>query len=204
MTIEHWLTIVAIIAASITTLAAPILADFVKSRISRPKPTPEPNQPKNMIQRVGGWVVRISTSPWLYSFFLVLNVFILRWELRHVAVVIKRDDVLAISITMGAIYFNFTQAAARLTERSVLSIEKRSLVQAEVSLRIGEILLDLRKQLNGIQEAINLREKPDVLKADQVPQPAKLSFPAQPVNPKPEKAIGDNAEIVEPKKEYGG
>jgi hypothetical protein len=145
MTIEHWLTIVAIIATSITTLAAPILAEFVKSRISQPKPNPEPNQPKNAIQRIGGWLSRVSYSPWLYLFLTVLNIGVLLWVLRQVAVPIKRDDVLAISLTVGSIYFCFIHIG--------ISQESRNFSRMiEISLKSAKIVNSLRNQVKTMQE----------------------------------------------------
>jgi hypothetical protein len=63
MKIEHWLTIVLIIATFIAQLTAPVLAEFVRSRISQPRPTPQPHQPKTLIRRMGDWIFSFLTSP---------------------------------------------------------------------------------------------------------------------------------------------
>jgi hypothetical protein len=116
MKTENWLAIVAIIAASITTLAAPIVAEFVKSRISQPKPTPDVNQPENAIQRIEG-LIRAS---WIYLFAIVLNICVLLWELHRASVPIRWDEVLSIAVTTGSIYFSlsliFTTSLTRRSE----------------------------------------------------------------------------------------
>jgi hypothetical protein len=60
MTIENWL----MIAAIISTLIAPTLANLIPPRAIHPKPTPEANQPKNLIQRIRGRFIGFWTSPW--------------------------------------------------------------------------------------------------------------------------------------------
>jgi hypothetical protein len=207
MTIDQLLTIVAIIATSITTLAAPILAEFVKSRISQPKPTPELNQPKNRIQRIRGWYIRASSSPWMYLFFAVFNICVLLLELGRVTVPIKRNDVLAISLATGNIFLNFAYIGSILVNRTVGDLVIRSWEQATISRKFVEIIEDFQKQLNAMQEVITLRENLDAMKAAQAPQPAQLAMPSLPapqVSPKPDEAVGDNAENVEPKNEPEG
>jgi UDP-N-acetylmuramyl pentapeptide phosphotransferase/UDP-N-acetylglucosamine-1-phosphate transferase len=180
MKIEHWLTIVAIIATSITTLAAPILTEFAKSRMSQPKPAPEPNQPKKTIHRIGGFV-RIS---WMYLLAIVLNICVLLWELHHAVVPIKRDDVFSISITTGTIFSCLALIFLSLIDRTVGTLVNTSIEQAKISLKLSEITGDFQKQINDMLQASNLREKLDALK---------------PIQPNADKTVKDkDTEVTNP------
>lgn len=82
MTTEHWLTIAVIIASFITAQIAAILSAWANYRFNRPKPTPDPNQPKNRIQRRGGWLMRVANSKWLsWGQLVIIPYFI--WELSR-------------------------------------------------------------------------------------------------------------------------
>jgi hypothetical protein len=179
MKIEHWLLVTAIIAQSITTLAAPIVAEFVKSRISRLKPAPEMSQPKNAFQRIEEFI-RIT---WIYLLAIVINICVLLWELRQIPVPIQRDGVLAIAITMGSIYFCLALIFKSLIDQTVGTRGSNSIEQAKISLTISEIGGDPQKKLNDMLQASNVRERLDALKTAESPQGT------QPVNPDDYKAI---------------
>jgi len=194
---EHWLTIVAMIATSITTLAAPILAEFVKSRSSQPKPIPEPNQPKDMIHRIGGWVDSISSSSGLYLSLAVLNIFCLIWEIRTMTVPIKLLDVLEISVTMGAVYFNIVY----MNIIGIFSLVRTMTDLLGKATEMFQVHAGLMTQMEATVR--NLREDLDALKVPQAPKPAQLAKPipsAEAVNPKPDKPTPEKAERVRSKK----
>jgi len=105
MTIENWVTIALIITSFIAQLIAPTLAELVKSRINQPKPTPVPNQPKNLSQRIGGWVMHIGASPWvLPPLVILLDIWFLFREFRNAAPV-TRSGVLLISTAVAGAFF---------------------------------------------------------------------------------------------------
>jgi hypothetical protein len=97
--------IAAIITTSITTLIAPILSAWATSHINQPRPTPDPNQPKNQIQKRGGWLDRVFTSRWFSWGQLVVipfYIWVLSRELAKTAP-ITRQSVLGISVIVAAI-----------------------------------------------------------------------------------------------------
>jgi hypothetical protein len=101
MTIDHWL----IIAVIISTLIQPVIGAVATFRISQPKPSPEQNQPKNRIQRIGGCFIRLFTSPWYVPPFLILvNTFNLLTEF-HSHTPITRGTVLQIAFAAGGILY---------------------------------------------------------------------------------------------------
>src|SRR3990172_5938604 len=71
MTKDNWLTVAMVIAVIITamaTLLGPVLAVYVQSRISQPKPTPDENQPKDTKSqtRLDRFVIsRVTAYIWL-------------------------------------------------------------------------------------------------------------------------------------------
>jgi len=68
----------------IAVLIAPSLAELVKARMSQPKPSPDINQPKNLSQRIGGWVIEFISSPFLFPPLLIaVNIVILLFEVRR-------------------------------------------------------------------------------------------------------------------------
>jgi hypothetical protein len=107
MTIDHWL----MIAVVISTLIAPTLANLIQFRASNhPKPKPEANHPKNLIQRMGGWLMRFSRSPWKVTVFVVLpgilfNIYALHGDLRTAAPVTRRV-ILQVCVEVGGIVYN--------------------------------------------------------------------------------------------------
>ena len=109
MTVEHLLTITAIIATSITTLIAPILSAWGTSRFSQPKPIPEPNQPKNQIQRRGGWIERVFLSKWFsWGQLLIIpyDIWAIYKELAKTTP-LTRQSVLGVSVLVVVIVASF-------------------------------------------------------------------------------------------------
>jgi hypothetical protein len=103
---SNWLAIVSIMVSAITTLTAPVLALLVAARINQPKPTPEPKKPKNLIHRIGGLLMRVSTSPWILPpFGLLLNICVLPYVIRH-ANPITGKSVFAISLIVTSAFCN--------------------------------------------------------------------------------------------------
>jgi hypothetical protein len=99
MTLDNWLTIAAIIIA-------PTIAEFVKLRMSQPTPSPEANQPKNRIQRIGGWLRHFLASPWILPPFGILcDIGVLVWFLRSSAP-ITRGVVVVIASAIAGIVWN--------------------------------------------------------------------------------------------------
>jgi hypothetical protein len=106
MTIDNWLMIALIITSFIAQLIAPTLAELVKSRINQPKPTPDPNQPKNLRQRIGGWVDQIALSPWvLPPLAIAVDIWILILQVRNVGPV-TRGSVVAMSTAVAGGFFS--------------------------------------------------------------------------------------------------
>lgn len=110
MTTDNWLTIALIITNFIALLIGPVIAAFVMSRISQPKPTPVASQQKNRIQRMGGWLIRFFQSPWKTGCFIVLpsilaDIYLLRGDLRRTAPV-TRVIVFQICLEVAGIVYN--------------------------------------------------------------------------------------------------
>lgn len=95
MKIGDWVNVGGIVTGVgvIVTTAALIRSNRILSRIeivklgmNPPNQTPEPIQPKSRIQRIWGWFLRFSQSPWqLPPFLILINVFSLVVELRRTA-----------------------------------------------------------------------------------------------------------------------
>ena len=83
MTIQDWAIIVIAISAPIAafaTLLAPSLAEIVKFRISQPKPSPDPNQPENLIQRKVGRSLK--RTFWFPALLAAADLVMLIWLIR--------------------------------------------------------------------------------------------------------------------------
>jgi hypothetical protein len=172
MTIENWL----MIAVIISTLIAPTLANFIQFRANQPKPTPEANQPKNLIQRIGGSLMRFFQAPWKVAVFFVLpatlvSIYLLRGDVRSTAPVTP-IVVFRISFGVGGIVYNILsvgilfiwQAIGRQsdiigkginTTSELLDIVKISneLTQAQIE--------DLRAQIKALTPTQTLEIGPD-------------------------------------------
>jgi hypothetical protein len=101
MTTENWL----IITGISVNLIGQILAVLIQSRINRPKQTPVANQPPSRIQRIGGWLIRVLTSPWLILFFIFLNVLSIALELSSTGP-LNRRVVFSIALSAALIVLN--------------------------------------------------------------------------------------------------
>jgi hypothetical protein len=101
MTIENCLKIAFIIA----TLIAPSLAEFIKSRLNRPKASLDPNQPTPRIRRIGDSLANILYSPWYLPGFLILyNSYFLWLELLSPAPVTRHEVFNICSSVAGTLY----------------------------------------------------------------------------------------------------
>jgi hypothetical protein len=109
MTANHW-QIVLIITSFIAQLIAPSIAAFVASRSNQPKPTPQPNQPKNRIQRIGGWLIglkRLKIAMLVGPFFAVLFPIYYLHKFFLDPAPITRSAVFIISWCVTIIWFDF-------------------------------------------------------------------------------------------------
>ena len=84
-----------------TLLTSSPLWEFVRSRINRPKPAPQPIQPKTRMQKIGGWFVRRLMSPWQGPLVLILlTIIVLVLEL-HITTPITRGVILRLSLAVA-------------------------------------------------------------------------------------------------------
>jgi hypothetical protein len=148
MTIENWL----MIAVIISTLIAPTLANFIQSRANiHPKPKPEAHQPKNLIQRMGGWFIRFSNSPWMLPPLLILfNIYLLLSEFRKTTPV-TRWTVYQISADVAAIWYGVVLFLLNTAWQSIRRQAETSILQSETNRE----LLDLIKAVSDGSNTIN-------------------------------------------------
>jgi hypothetical protein len=109
MTANYW-QIVLIIATFIAQLIAPSIAAFFASRSNRPKPTPQLNQPKNRIQRIGGWFMGLERSEiamLVSPFFAALFPLYYLHKYLLDSAPITRSVVFIISLCVTLLWFNF-------------------------------------------------------------------------------------------------
>jgi len=150
MTIENWL----MIAVIISTLIAPLLALLMQSRISQPKPAPEPNQPKNLIQRMGGRIIRFLQSPWsLVVSFLGIppSIYALLTAFRETSPV-TRASVFLITEGVAGILFSLINASVLLNSQTIrlqtLDIRTQNETISELNAIVSR-LLDMIKTLGN-------------------------------------------------------
>src|ERR1035441_5864693 len=125
MTLDNWLTIAAIIIA-------PTIAEFVKARMSQPTPAPDANQPKNRIQRIGGWLRHFLASPWIAPPFGILcDIGVLVWFLRSSAPV-TRGVVFVIASAMVGIAWNTLNMNVLLTIENARSLTHNVSKQVDI------------------------------------------------------------------------
>lgn len=129
MTIQDWAIIVIAISAPIAafaTLLAPSLAEIVKFRINQPKPSPDPNQPENLIQRKGGRSLkRILLSPLAIC---AVEIFFLIGQVRSPSP-IDKASVLTISFLASSILFMLMAMGLLYLSKVTLDVFK---IQLEV------------------------------------------------------------------------
>jgi hypothetical protein len=161
MTTDNWLTILLIISNFIAVLVAPLLALFVKSRINQPKPTPEPNQPKNLSQIIRGWLMRVLASPWLIWGLplssVLLNIYFLRKYLLDPAP-ITRPAVFIISLCVTLIWFSFLNIILNASLKDVWQTIRDqwevSLTQSQTDRKIIDSVDALAIGLQATTEAV--------------------------------------------------
>src|SRR5580704_7646605 len=103
MTTDQELTLALIIATSTSMFIQPYLAAKFASRMNQPKPSPNPDQPKNRSQRIKESVWGFLISSWkLPVIFIFLNLYGLIANIRDHSP-LTRLGVLAISGSIGAI-----------------------------------------------------------------------------------------------------
>jgi hypothetical protein len=162
MTTNPW-QIVLNISYFIAQLIAPTLALLVMYRINRPKPTPSPNHPKNLIQRLGGGLISFLRSPWRVALLIVLpgilfNIYSPHTELRN-TVPITRGSVLLISLAVMGIWFNILNVSVlwiwRSIERQIDIISK----QTDVASGILDLIIAVREDVAILRESIGAVDK---------------------------------------------
>jgi hypothetical protein len=145
MTIGDWVNVgvmVATIALVVSTLGL-IVSNRILIRMNRPNRTPEPSQPKSRIQRIWGWFLRFSQSPWQLPPFLILtNLFTLVLELRRTAPV-TRWAVYQISASVAGVFYG---AVLLLLNIAWQSIRRQWQINAEQS-KIDREIIDILRSL---------------------------------------------------------
>lgn len=145
MTLENWL----MIAVIISTLIAPTIAELVKPRINQLTPAPEANQPKNLIQRIGGRLIRLAASPSILPPLGILyDIGVLVWVIRGTAPV-TRAVVFVIASAMVGVAWN-------LLNMNVLLLMKNQSWQTDTVAKQTEIMA---KQCENIELIIERLEK---------------------------------------------
>jgi hypothetical protein len=145
MTLDNWLTIAAIIIA-------PTIAEFVKLRMSQPTPSPEANQPKNRIQRIGGWLRHFLASPWILPPFGILcDIGVLVWFLRSSAPVTRGVVVVIASAIVGIVW-------NALNMNVLFAIKNERILTNTVSKQL-DILIKQDKTIGLIIERIDIIER---------------------------------------------
>ena len=155
MTIENWLTI----AAIISTLIAPVLALLIQHLISQPKPTPELNHPKNRIQIIGGWLIRIFQSPWILVgpiFSTVFDIYVLHRELGNTSQ-ITRGVIFLISVAVAAIAFNLSIMNSLLAQQSISRQTNIISKQSDAIAALLDLINVLRDSTKKLAEDLNAR-----------------------------------------------
>lgn len=108
--IPIWLQITLNIATIIAVLIAPVIQEFVRLRLSQPKPIPDIKKPPNLIQRIGGWTFARAGSPFFFPPILAaLNIAVLLGEIWcYPKTKITLSVIAYISIQVGLIVFNLS------------------------------------------------------------------------------------------------
>jgi hypothetical protein len=180
MTIENWL----MIAVIISTLIAPAMAEYVKPRINHPTPAPDANQPKNLTQRIGFWIVRISNSPWILPpLLIVLNIYWLRVEL-HKSASVTRWTVYQMALDAAGLWYGvvlfFLNTAwgsirhqweinreQRETNKEIIDILRASnRSQSEIDRHIIDLISDLAKSIHVVARSLELAANNQLLESE--------------------------------------
>jgi hypothetical protein len=153
MTIENWLIIALIISTLIAPTIQTLVASLIIPRINQPKPTPETSQPKNRIQRMGGWLSRFLTSPWFFPpFGILFNIYLLFREL-HITKPVTRETVFGISMAMAGIVLNALSMSMLFIWRAIYRqeeiIEKESELAHRLVDTVGSLSDSIKKMGNS-------------------------------------------------------
>jgi hypothetical protein len=171
MTANHW-QILIIISSFIAQLIAPSIAALVASRRNQPKPTPELNQPKKRIQRIGARLMRFFQSLWWIVgwplVFISYIIYILLGELRKTAP-ITRGDVLLISVSVTVIWYLLLNMTVAMMQQSMISLGESILTQSAT-------ISTLNDTIKLLDETVDLK-----IKTFTLPKPS----PADPDKPPP-------------------
>ena len=154
----NWLVIVSIIVSAITTLAAPIVALFVAARMNQPKPIPDPKNPKKRTHKMGGWPIRVLTSPWVLPLFgFLFNICILPYEIHH-ANPVTGKAAFEIALVVAGIFYNlaliYLSSLHRLIEKIIENDGRRN----ETIGRIVDIEGQLINKVKQLDEWAKTRE----------------------------------------------
>jgi hypothetical protein len=164
MTIENWL----MIAVIISTLIAPTLANLIQSRVSHPKQTPEASQPKNLIQRIGGWFIRLSNSPWRVPPFLILfNIYLLLSEFRRTTPV-TRWTVYQISAAVAGIWYGLVLFLLNTAWESIRRQWEINREQQEVNAIARDVDLKLLDIIKSVSDTANATADKSLALTDRV------------------------------------
>jgi hypothetical protein len=148
--------IAVIVVAFIAQLIASLVAVFVdRPRNNQPRPTPDPNQPKNRSQRIRDWLRRLVESRWQIPLLsILLYTYTLLQEFRDTRPV-TRWVILLISIAVGGIFWAGVIALVNALAREM---RLRADAQDEVNRRLLGLIEDLRdliKAMGDTQHAID-------------------------------------------------
>jgi hypothetical protein len=165
MTLENWL----MVAVIISTLIAPTIAEFVKPRISHPNPAPEANQPKNLIHRIGGRLLRVAASPWILPpLGIVYDIGVLAWNLRSSAPVTR-----GVVLTMGSAMVGIAWNALNM---NVLVLTTNQTLQTRTIAIQADIMAKENANIGMIIERIsNIERRADALETILKPSEKALS-----------------------------
>jgi hypothetical protein len=161
MNTTTWLIIIPIITQFIAQLIAPTLAELVKSRALHRVPSPKPNQPKNLVQRMGVLFINFIRSPWyLPIIFIAAEIVLLFIALRGTGPLTRRV-VFDVAADIGGICVSLISMQAALLRRLATQCREVVAAQAEL-LGIVRKLLDLYGQKLNAQPTTRKRTKKDI------------------------------------------
>jgi hypothetical protein len=149
MTIENWLMIAVIMA----TLIAPVLAELVKPRINQPQPAPAPNQPKNLIQRIGGVFIYILESSWVMPvFIMIIYSHAIYRDLGKTApyAPMDRKAVLELAVDTGGVWYGVVVLMLNIRDRITHRVMNLSLETARISGSAIQLLMEVEKLVGGV------------------------------------------------------
>jgi hypothetical protein len=177
MTIQDWAIIVIAISAPIAafaTLFAPSLAEIVKFRINQPKPSPDPNQPENLIQRKGGRSLK--RMFWFPVLLCAGEIWLLVRVLRSPAP-IDKASVLTISFLASSVMFVIAAIALVYLGKVMVESFKIHLEIHQVqSERVGQ----LATFVMGIARSLTAALDDDTTQAKQILEDLRVALTVKP------------------------